>query len=86
MLVFKYIKLMNDKKINKFIKYLLFFTILLTFFILGAYSSDKIEDLYVKKAPQIEKKFELSGNIFDKKDLNLEKFWKVYDIVKNNYY
>jgi carboxyl-terminal processing protease len=80
---------MNDKKKVSFLKNVKIFILLLTFFILWVIFSSNIKEFYVKnivKTNEKEVNFDNKLSIFSKKDLDLEKFWKVYSLMKKNYY
>ncbi len=75
---------MKKKKKVIFLKNVKFIIIILTFFLLGVYFSPNIRDFYNKKI--VKNNINNRIDIFWSKDLDLEKFWKVYSIVKKNYY
>ncbi len=80
---------MKNKKQNKFLKTLFFLTILLTFFLLWVIFSDKIKESFVKnyvKNNDTKVSFWNKLDIFGSKDLDLKKFWKVYSLIKKNFY
>ena len=72
-----------DKKDEYKISFSLFIISILTFFLLGLFFAEPISNLYVKNF----KKSDIN-NVFTKEenDLNLKKFWEVYDILKKEYY
>jgi len=72
----------NDKKGRNKISFSIFLTSVLTFFALWVFLAEPISNLYVKNI----KKSDI--NIFnsEKKDLDLTKFYKVYDLLKEKYY
>lgn len=73
----------QQKKINKF---LLFFIIFLTSFLLGFYTNLKI-DLFQKSTQNTDNLVEtLLKEKLATKNINLDLFWKVYSTVNQNYY
>ncbi len=78
---------MNKQKETSFLKNITFLITLLTFFLLWVFLSPQIENLYVKKVLKIEKedtKINFINSV--ERDLDLENFWKVYSLVKSEYY
>ena len=75
---------------KKGLKILLVLTLILTSFLLGVFYSDKVNKNYVNKILKTNFSSDKNisrDNIFsDKKDLNLDNFWKIYSIIKNDYY
>ncbi len=69
----------NDAKIS----FLLFIISILTFFVLWVFFADNIKEIYVKKFRNTDINF-LSKT--DEKDLDLKKFWQVYNLLKEKYY
>ena len=86
-----YKKFNIKKNMNKkSLKILLVLTIILTSFLLGVFFSDSIGKTYVNKILKTHSSLDKNisrDNIFSsKKDLDLENFWKIYSIIKNDYY
>jgi len=80
---------MKEVKKSNFLKNVKFLIIILTFFLLGVYFSPIIKDFYVKNIVKTDVNnvnFNNKLDVFWSKDLDLEKFWQVYSIVKKNYY
>ena len=74
---------------NKTTSFVIFFTSLLTFFLLWVFYADKVKDLYVKNVLESNEKNLISHetlDVFWRKDLNLENFWDAYNIIRWNYY
>ncbi len=69
---------MIDKKNNKIRSFLTFFILILTFFLLGVFFSAWIKQYFVKS-------FVKNSNIVSN-NLDLSEFYKVYNLLKNNYY
>ena len=78
---------MNKREKNKFNNLVVFLTFCLTFFLLWVVSSDYIKDFYVKNIDNwgIETN-PVKESILWKNDLDLEKFWEVYSLLKQKYY
>ena len=72
----------NDKKQQKKISFSIFLTSVLTFFLLWVFLAEPISNFYVKNFKKT------NINLFDtqKKDLDLNKFWEVYSLLKDKYY
>ena len=80
---------MSEKTWSKYSLIIIFLTSLLTFFILGVTLSDKVEEYYVKNIIKTDNNSsKVQDNFFnkDRNDLDLERFWAVYDILKSDYY
>jgi len=80
---------MNDKKKGSFYNFLKVLTLVLTFFILWVIVWPSLKQYYVKnivKTDENNVNFNNKLDIFSKNDLDLEKFWKVYSLMKKNYY
>jgi len=75
---------------KKSLKVLLVLTLILTSFLLGVFYSDKINKNYVNKI--LKTNFSSDKNIsrdnifWNTKDLDLNNFWKIYSIIKSDYY
>ncbi len=72
---------MNDKKNNSFYKKIIVFIIILTFFMLGIILWPSIKDFYVKKIEKTNVE-----NVKIDNNLNLNKFWEVYNTIKEDFY
>jgi len=72
-----------DKKYKYKISFSLFIISILTFFLLWVFFGEPITNFYVKKFQKSD-----INNIFvsEKKDLDLKKFWEVYNTLKKEYY
>lgn len=85
---------MKIKKLSVFSIFFIYLTSVLTFFLLWISFSDKVANFYVKNylndwVSQVdirEKKFDFEDVLFWWNDLNLDKFWEVYNLVKSDYY
>ena len=79
-------------KFNKISVFIIYLTSILTFFLLWVSSSDKVDDLYVKnilKKDLVENfslKEDVINKIVNREDLDLDKFWQVYFLIKNDFY
>ncbi len=74
---------------NKATSFAIFFTSVLTFFLLWVFYADKVKDLYVKNVLGSNEKNLISNetlDVFWRKDLDLDKFWDTYNIIRWNYY
>ena len=75
---------------KKGLKIILVLTFILTSFLLGVSSSDKIKDFYVNKILKTQnyadKNISRNNLFWNEKDLNLDNFWKIYNLIKKNYY
>lgn len=74
---------------NKITSFVIFFTSVFTFFLLWVFYADKVKDLYVKNVLESNEKNLISHetlDVFWRKDLDLENFWDVYNIIRWNYY
>ena len=74
---------MNDKKNKNKISFSLFIISILTFFLLWVILAEPIGNFYVKNFKKSDINFILPKN---NKDLDLEKFWDVYNLLKKKYY
>ncbi len=75
-------------KFNKFTSFIIFFTSILTFFLLWVFFADKVKDLYVKNVLNQSENtivFNEALDVFGRKDLNLENFWDTYNLIRANY-
>lgn len=75
-------------KFNKITSFVIFFTSLLTFFLLWVFYADKVKDLYVKNILQESENgivFNETLDLFGRKDLDLSDFWDVYNLMRANY-
>ncbi len=73
---------------NKTTSFIIFFTSVLTFFLLWVFYADKVKDLYVKNVLEWSENqivFNETLDVFWRKDLNLEDFWKTYNLIRANY-
>jgi len=73
---------------NKKIKNILLLTLLLTFFLLGVLLSPSINNIYVKNILKITNS-NVKSNVnywITNNDLDLKKYWEVYNLIKTKYY
>lgn len=77
---------MEKKKRFKFIDFIIFFTSVLTFFLLWVFFSDEIKEIYVNKIWKTQNNVEQISWFKLNKNLNLDKFWDVYNLISKNYY
>jgi carboxyl-terminal processing protease len=80
---------MENKNKKSFFKNVKIILLLLTFFTLWVIYWPNLKDFYVKiivKNNTNQVDFHNKLDIFSKNDLDLEKFWKVYNLMKKNYY
>jgi len=75
-------------KFNRITSFIIFFTSVFTFFLLGVFYADKVKDLYVKNLLNWSENnivFNETLDLFWRKDLNLEDFWETYNLIRANY-
>lgn len=80
---------MIENKNPKISNIIIFLTSLLTFFLLWVFYSGYIKDLYVKnvlKTDIRDTSYDNNLNLFNWQDLDLTRFWEVYDLIKKDYY
>jgi len=77
-------------KINKILKTLLILTLFFTFFSLWVKLSPYLDNYYVNNILKSNKNNTINEKTdifsFKNNDLDLKRFWSVYDIIKSNYY
>ncbi len=77
-------------KISKTLKTLLILTLFFTFFSLWVKLSPYLDNYYVNNILKSDKNDTINEKIdlfkFKNNDLDLKRFWSVYDIIKSNYY
>ena len=80
---------MSKKKNPNLTNIIVFLTSVLTFFLLWVFHADKVKEIYVKnilKTDIYEVTYDKNLKLFNQEDLELEKFWEVYNLLKKNYY
>ena len=80
---------MSKKKNTNLTNITVFLTSVLTFFWLWVFHADKVKEIYVKnilKTDIYEVTYDKNLKLFNQDDLELEKFWEVYNLLKKNYY
>ena len=75
---------------KKVYKIIIVLTFILTSFLLWVSFSDKIKEIYVNKILKtnfsLDKQISRTNIFWEEKDLNLDSFWKIYNIIKQDYY
>lgn len=75
---------------KKYVNIIIVLTFILTSFLLGVFLSDEIKENYVNKILKTQNSWDKNISrtwvFWDKKDLDLDIFWKTYSIIKHDYY
>ena len=77
---------MGKKKKFKLIDFVIFLTSVLTFFLLWVFFADEVKESYVNKIWKTWNSVEQVSGFWKNKNLDLGKFWQVYDLISKNYY